>query len=659
MTSDAPDACARIARFAAGSGAWLVSVLMISGGVDIHDCAWRVRDDRADRAVLPPGGQRFIRRTPSPRAPDVAPVPGQRSGAEAARGADRGGRDPRSSRSRRAGRSSAATGEAADLPALSSSARRDDDVMTTTAPGDPLSSSPSRPRAFPRARRVRRRITRPRPHAPAPARPALRRDRVRAARAAARGAPQPGRRDRPPHGGGAGRVERAHDPRRGAPSAAKSTVEQLERANPPARARGRPRLRWGRAPHLRGVDARAGVAESAAYVHPPPHHSQGRRDGRPARRLHVDARQLGRARRHRGGLSLLVRGSRGAGRSAEEGQAPRQASRSSAMPRSTAPSSSSATPRSPTRVSSAASVPTERHGAGTAPASGMGSRSAAPSSSASTTTSTSTARRTGPGTASPATAGPAGRSDGDEHQARGLRWRPRASVVPMEALPDWPEGTVAVLHHPPGPHAIPVSLALRAGPRELVIGLAPRRPLARAPARGPALRGHPSSPSGHVDFTAHGRAVAFQRARTPWVVGHGRDRRDRRPRPPDLAIDAGVGLATGPTRPRSSVTPPPGPRSRGSRPGLSRRRSSCCARRLGGGQRVLRAGEEQLGRLLAVPARHARGRGLPARGRPRTRSSTSQASPRPQPGRHRELVPSTRARKSTSRSSFASTSPTP
>ena len=44
----------------------------------------------------------------------------------------------------------------------------------------------------------------------------------------------------------------------------------------------------------------------------------------------------------------------------------------------------------------------------------------------------------------------------------------------MDALPHWPEGTVAVLTTHPA-HAIPVSLALRAGDRELLIGLAPRR----------------------------------------------------------------------------------------------------------------------------------------------------------------------------------------
>ena len=36
----------------------------------------------------------------------------------------------------------------------------------------------------------------------------------------------------------------------------------------------------------------------------------------------------------------------------------------------------------------------------------------------------------------------------------------------MDALPEWPDGTVAMLStHGDGPHAIPVSLILRAGPR--------------------------------------------------------------------------------------------------------------------------------------------------------------------------------------------------
>ena len=76
----------------------------------------------------------------------------------------------------------------------------------------------------------------------------------------------------------------------------------------------------------------------------------------------------------------------------------------------------------------------------------------------------------------------------------------------MDALPDWPEGTVAVLTTHPA-HAIPVSLVLRAGDRELVLGLAPsRRSLEH-------LRVEPRCAvtvlGNGVAFTAHGRAVEF------------------------------------------------------------------------------------------------------------------------------------------------------
>jgi len=68
VTSDAPDASARIARFAAGSGSWLVSVLMVSEGVDIPRLrvgvyATSARTELFFRQVV----GRFIRRTPVPR----------------------------------------------------------------------------------------------------------------------------------------------------------------------------------------------------------------------------------------------------------------------------------------------------------------------------------------------------------------------------------------------------------------------------------------------------------------------------------------------------------------------------------------------------------------------------------------------------------------
>jgi nitroimidazol reductase NimA-like FMN-containing flavoprotein (pyridoxamine 5'-phosphate oxidase superfamily) len=82
----------------------------------------------------------------------------------------------------------------------------------------------------------------------------------------------------------------------------------------------------------------------------------------------------------------------------------------------------------------------------------------------------------------------------------------------MLELPEWPEGTVAVLSTAgDAPHAIPVSLVQRAGPSALLVGLAPRREsLAR-------LRADPRCAvtvlaSGDVAVTAHGRAAAFEDA---------------------------------------------------------------------------------------------------------------------------------------------------
>jgi superfamily II DNA or RNA helicase len=68
VTSDAPDASRRIARFAAGTGSWLVSVLMVSEGVDIPRLrvgvyATSARTELFFRQVV----GRFIRRTPRPR----------------------------------------------------------------------------------------------------------------------------------------------------------------------------------------------------------------------------------------------------------------------------------------------------------------------------------------------------------------------------------------------------------------------------------------------------------------------------------------------------------------------------------------------------------------------------------------------------------------
>ena len=79
----------------------------------------------------------------------------------------------------------------------------------------------------------------------------------------------------------------------------------------------------------------------------------------------------------------------------------------------------------------------------------------------------------------------------------------------MEQLPQWPDGTVATLTT--GGHAIPVSLVLRAGPRTLVIGLAPRRESLRRLKRDGRCAITLLAAGDHA-FTAYGRATRFVEA---------------------------------------------------------------------------------------------------------------------------------------------------
>ena len=88
----------------------------------------------------------------------------------------------------------------------------------------------------------------------------------------------------------------------------------------------------------------------------------------------------------------------------------------------------------------------------------------------------------------------------------------------MDELPSWPAGTVAVLSTGAGePHAIPVSTAVRRGPRELVLALALRREsLAR-------LREDPRCAvtvltAGNLAFTAVGQAVVEEEGERVAVV---------------------------------------------------------------------------------------------------------------------------------------------
>ncbi len=142
VTSDAADASQRIERFAAGTGTWLVSVLMVSEGVDIPRLrvgvyATSARTELFFRQVV----GRFIRRTPAPREqmshlflPSdpalkllAAQIEEERNHALTL--------EP-------AGELVAERAERAEpdeaFRALWSSARRDDEVLQTTQPGEAL-----------------------------------------------------------------------------------------------------------------------------------------------------------------------------------------------------------------------------------------------------------------------------------------------------------------------------------------------------------------------------------------------------------------------------------------------------------------------------------------------------------------------------------------
>jgi hypothetical protein len=83
-------------------------------------------------------------------------------------------------------------------------------------------------------------------------------------------------------------------------------------------------------------------------------------------------------------------------------------------------------------------------------------------------------------------------------------------VTEAGVLPEWPPGAVVVLSTGGGaPHAIPVSTAVRAGPRRALLALASTRESLNR------LRADPRCAltvlaAGDVAFTAHGRATVVQ-----------------------------------------------------------------------------------------------------------------------------------------------------
>jgi oxalate decarboxylase len=89
---------------------------------------------------------------------------------------------------------------------------------------------------------------------------------------------------------------------------------------------------------------------------------------------------------------------------------------------------------------------------------------------------------------------------------------PRPRHPQLERLPQWPEGTVAVLSTvDEGPHAIPVATVVRAGDRRILLGLKRTREslerLRESPEIAVLIFGEGASP-----FTARGRARILQEA---------------------------------------------------------------------------------------------------------------------------------------------------
>ncbi len=141
VTSDAADASERIQRFAAGAGRWLVSVLMVSEGVDVPRLrvgvyATSARTELFFRQVV----GRFIRRTPTPKEqmshlflPSDPTLKRLASQIEE----ERNHALQQLAESEAAERAERTEADEA-FRALWSSARRDDDVLQTTQPGEAL-----------------------------------------------------------------------------------------------------------------------------------------------------------------------------------------------------------------------------------------------------------------------------------------------------------------------------------------------------------------------------------------------------------------------------------------------------------------------------------------------------------------------------------------
>ncbi|HEX8856215.1 MAG TPA: DEAD/DEAH box helicase family protein [Thermoleophilaceae bacterium] len=232
VTSDEPDSSARISAFSGSSRRWLVSVLMVSEGVDIPRLrvgvyATAARTELFFRQVI----GRFVRRTPVPRAQMsylfLAADPRLRELAARVEEERNHALELRPELEEEHEALERVVGEGAMFEALSSSARADDVITSSMRPGDELQlfydaapvkavPAPAPPPPAPPCISVR-------PSGPEPA--YARRERLRAERN--RLVSDISRRTGEPHRQIHGRMNRAT----GAASVANATIAQLEKAN--------------------------------------------------------------------------------------------------------------------------------------------------------------------------------------------------------------------------------------------------------------------------------------------------------------------------------------------------------------------------------------------------------------------------------------------
>jgi superfamily II DNA or RNA helicase len=233
VTSDEPDSSARIAAFSAGSRRWLVSVLMVSEGVDIPRLrvgvyATAARTELFFRQVI----GRFVRRTAAPKAQMSYLLLPADSRLKALAAQIEEERNHALEQKPEADEQPEREGASSDDPfhALSSSAYADEAITSSMRPGDELQlfyeppPAGTAPAAMPGATAAATATTTT--AAPAPAEPAYaRRERLREERNKLVAGIC--RRTGEPHRQVHARMNRAT----GSKSVGAATVEQLERAN--------------------------------------------------------------------------------------------------------------------------------------------------------------------------------------------------------------------------------------------------------------------------------------------------------------------------------------------------------------------------------------------------------------------------------------------